>query len=327
MTAAEVLLRRPAPLLGLRQVGHRLGILRGEFAQPLLVELDAALVPVNLAFQLQPALLLRADFVFQLRQPLAQLRNLVFAAQHAGRVGLDLVPEVVGRRLPLRNLSLQLVELMAGELGIEVLQFRGQLFVAARFARLALEGANLPLHLPHQVGHAQQVLLGVFELAQRLFLLRLVLGDPGRLLEDHPAVFRLAREDLRDVALGHDAVAGAAHPRAHEQLLDVFQPARRLVDEILAPAVPENPARHRHLVVSHLDARRRQVLVVHPANRQAKPPPCPSGLRPSVPLKITSAISPPRKALADCSPSTQRIASDTFDLPHPLGPTMAVTPG
>src|SRR4051794_15353802 len=53
----------------------------------------------------------------------------------------------------------------------------------------------------------------------------------------------------------------------------------------------------------------------------------PTGLRPSVPLKITSAISPPRKALADCSPSTQRIASDTFDLPHPLGPTMAVTPG
>src|SRR5258708_40289810 len=53
----------------------------------------------------------------------------------------------------------------------------------------------------------------------------------------------------------------------------------------------------------------------------------PNGLRPSVPVKITSAISPPRSALADCSPSTQRIASDTLDLPHPLGPTMAVTPG
>src|SRR5262252_6581039 len=53
----------------------------------------------------------------------------------------------------------------------------------------------------------------------------------------------------------------------------------------------------------------------------------PSGLRPSVPLKMTSAISPPRRALADCSPSTQRIASDTLDLPHPLGPTIAVTPG
>src|ERR1041385_4087453 len=51
------------------------------------------------------------------------------------------------------------------------------------------------------------------------------------------------------------------------------------------------------------------------------------GLRPSVPLKITSAISPPRSALADCSPSTQRMASETFDLPQPFGPTMAVTPG
>src|SRR3954465_13002888 len=53
----------------------------------------------------------------------------------------------------------------------------------------------------------------------------------------------------------------------------------------------------------------------------------PSGFRLSVPLKITSAISPPRNALADCSPSTHLIASDTFDLPHPLGPTIAVTPG
>src|SRR5580765_2120932 len=53
----------------------------------------------------------------------------------------------------------------------------------------------------------------------------------------------------------------------------------------------------------------------------------PSGLRPSVPLKMTSAISPPRRALADCSPNTQRIESDTLDLPQPLGPTIAVTPG
>src|SRR3954471_7430453 len=53
----------------------------------------------------------------------------------------------------------------------------------------------------------------------------------------------------------------------------------------------------------------------------------PSGLRPSVPLKMTSAISPPRKALADCSPSTQRMASEIFDLPQPFGPTMAETPG
>src|SRR5207237_10905527 len=41
---------------------------------------------------------------------------------------------------------------------------------------------------------------------------------------------------------------------------------------------------------------------------------------------MTSAISPPRIDLADCSPKTQRTASQTLDLPQPLGPTMAVTP-
>src|SRR5882724_8653494 len=52
----------------------------------------------------------------------------------------------------------------------------------------------------------------------------------------------------------------------------------------------------------------------------------PIAFRPSVPLKMTSAISEPRKALADCSPSTQRMASAMLDLPQPFGPTMAVTP-
>src|SRR5437870_1410286 len=44
------------------------------------------------------------------------------------------------------------------------------------------------------------------------------------------------------------------------------------------------------------------------------------------PLKITSAISPPRRLLALCSPSTQRTASTRLLLPEPLGPTMPVMP-
>src|ERR1700738_434317 len=35
----------------------------------------------------------------------------------------------------------------------------------------------------------------------------------------------------------------------------------------------------------------------------------------------------PRRRVGACSPSTHRIASTTLDLPHPLGPTTAVTPG
>ena len=42
---------------------------------------------------------------------------------------------------------------------------------------------------------------------------------------------------------------------------------------------------------------------------------------------MTSAISPPRRLLADCSPRIQRTASTTLLLPDPFGPTMAVMPG
>src|SRR5690348_14860484 len=49
--------------------------------------------------------------------------------------------------------------------------------------------------------------------------------------------------------------------------------------------------------------------------------------RDAEPLKMTSAISPPRRLLALCSPRTQRTASTIFDFPDPFGPTMPVTPG
>src|SRR5437588_3415646 len=52
----------------------------------------------------------------------------------------------------------------------------------------------------------------------------------------------------------------------------------------------------------------------------------PSGLRSRVPAKITSSIRLPRRLFADCSPSTQLIASLIFDLPHPFGPTIAAMP-
>ena len=51
-----------------------------------------------------------------------------------------------------------------------------------------------------------------------------------------------------------------------------------------------------------------------------------SDLRFSVPLKMTSCMLEPRMFFADCSPSTQRTASATLDLPQPFGPTMQVTP-
>ena len=52
----------------------------------------------------------------------------------------------------------------------------------------------------------------------------------------------------------------------------------------------------------------------------------PVGLRSRVPAKMTSCMLTPRSSRADCSPSTQEMASEMFDLPQPLGPTMAAMP-
>jgi hypothetical protein len=53
----------------------------------------------------------------------------------------------------------------------------------------------------------------------------------------------------------------------------------------------------------------------------------PSGPRLDVPAKMTSAMVPPRRFLAPCSPITQASASTTLLLPEPFGPTTQVTPG
>src|SRR3990167_7242387 len=51
---------------------------------------------------------------------------------------------------------------------------------------------------------------------------------------------------------------------------------------------------------------------------------CPTGLRTLEPLKMTSVSDSPRNCLGELSPITQETASITFDLPQPLGPTMAI---
>src|SRR5262249_3117515 len=47
----------------------------------------------------------------------------------------------------------------------------------------------------------------------------------------------------------------------------------------------------------------------------------------AVPAKMTSSIFWLRTLLGACAPRTQAMASTTFDLPLPFGPTTTVTPG
>ena len=138
---------------------------------------------------------------------------------------------------------------MPRELGLELGQFLEARLVAARLAGLPLQRADLPLHLADDVGEADEIRLGVLELAQRLLFLALVLRDAGGFLENRAAILRARREDRVDLALLHDRVGGAADAGVHEQAVDVAQAARRLVELVLARAVAENAAGDRDFVV------------------------------------------------------------------------------
>ena len=81
------------------------------------------------------------------------------------------------------------------------------------------------------------------ELAKRALLALLVLEDAGGLLDERAAVLGARVQDLVEAALADDRVRVAAEARVVQQVLDVHQPRRRVVDEVLALAVAVHAAR------------------------------------------------------------------------------------
>ena len=198
----------------------------------------------------------------------AQDADFAFDAQNAFRQRLDFGAQFFHLRGAGLDVGLQDVKLVAGQLGVQMLEFGHQLLVTAGFASLALERTDLALDFADQVGDAQEVLFGGFEFAQRLLFLRLEFRDARRFLKHQPPVFRLAGQDLRDVSLRQDAVTGPPHARSHEQLLNVFEPAGGLVEKVFARPVPKHPSCQHHFIVGYLHSRGRQMLAIHPAYGQ-----------------------------------------------------------
>src|SRR4029450_5971215 len=88
---------------------------------------------------------------------------------------------------------------------------------------------------------------GGVKAALRLLLALAVLEDAGRLLDDAAALLRAGVEDGVDLALADDDVLLAPDAGVRQQLLDVEQPARHLVDGVLAVAAAEQGAADRAL--------------------------------------------------------------------------------
>ena len=164
------------------------------------------------------------------------------------RVGDGLFRVALVLRVHLER-EVERLDLALRDVDVQPAQLVAQLLVALRLAHLALERADLPLHLAQHVCLAQEVLLRLVDLAQGLLAVCLELGDAGGLLEHAAPVLGLGREDRVDLALRHHGIGRGSDARAHEEALDVLQAALHLVDEVLALAGAVDAPRHRHLVV------------------------------------------------------------------------------
>src|SRR4029077_9483260 len=157
---------------------------------------------------------------------------------------------VIARELAanLVTIAHELAVILMREMGIKDPEIFHQGLVKRCFGPLVSKQSDLAAHLLDNILHPQQVGFGVFQLAQRLFFLRLVFRYPCRLFKNRPPVLRSTAQDEVDLALLHDGVGASTDTGIHEKLMDIAQPARRLVEEILALAIAENPSGYADLV-------------------------------------------------------------------------------
>jgi hypothetical protein len=143
-----------AALFGLVNIAQRPAILRLQFMQALLVELNSTLVPIHFALQFQTALLHRADLVFQVGHAFTKLSDFVLAPQHVLGACFDFVPQLFSRCLALTDFTLEQIKMVTRELGVQVLEFRGQFLTAQlEFTErdsFRLIGIQQPLTLPFE---------------------------------------------------------------------------------------------------------------------------------------------------------------------------------
>ncbi len=221
----------------------------GEFLHPRAIRRRPLLGPFEGVAQGRVLVAQADQFGLDHREIVPGRAHVLLLAGHFRIELLLLVARAVDLGLQRRDRHGKGVELVPPETVFQRGQFVEARLVAARLARLPLQRADLPFHLADDVGEADQVGLGVFEFAQGLLFLALVLRDPGGFLENRAAVFGTRRENLVDLALFHDRIGRAPDAGVHEEAVNVAQAARRLVDLVLARAVAEDAPRDRHFVV------------------------------------------------------------------------------
>ncbi len=146
-----------------------------------------------------------------------------------------------------RHVLRQTVIIRQRPLGAQLTQTLVVLLKVPRLARRQLHAPQTLLQLVHHVRDAEQVLLRPLETALRLLAARLVPADPRRLLENHPPLARTAAQQHVHLPLLDHGVRLRPDPRVEEDLPNVLQPRRLIVDQVLAFAGSVELARDRYL--------------------------------------------------------------------------------
>ena len=121
--------------------------------------------------------------------------------------------------------------------------------MALGLAPLAGEAPDLRLHLGDQVLDPLEVDRGLLQPALGAVLPVAIEADPGRLLEERaPLLGAVGEEQVDHLGFDHDAGV-AAQAGAAQQVLDVAQPDRRAVEQVVALARAGEPPGDHHLPV------------------------------------------------------------------------------
>jgi hypothetical protein len=197
---------------------------------------------------------------FQLELEVAHLRVLFFQAG----LGLLHLEE------PARLLGLGLVLAQQPEQLLLFFLVGLQLVEAVRHRGLGFELFQVGVQLAQDVLDAEQVLARVGQAVFGFAAPLLVLGDAGRLFQEHAQLFRARFDDARDHALADDGVGARAEAGAEEDVLDVAPAHRLAVDVIGRGAVAREGALDGDLgVLAPLPGRLAVAVVEHQLDRGA----------------------------------------------------------
>ena len=160
---------------------------------------------------------------------------------------VDLGKSPLQLRLPLfepRLFVRQAAVIVGGESVPPGLQFLADLAEFRRLGGLVPRRRQPGFDFVDDVRQPQQILAHALQLALRVHLPRLISTDARGFFEDGPSIGRVGLQDLIDAALLDDAVGRRSG--AEKQILHVFEPGRRAIDEILAVAVAPDAATDLH---------------------------------------------------------------------------------